>query len=388
MPKHSTSQAAPTQRFSLPREGQFWLAAVAALWLTGLVKGINLILLLAYLLLALWILNWWVARRSLRGLTAERVAPGPVFVGETAPRHVVVSDSGPQPLNGWDLHDDGSDHSATWFVPTMRPGDFLRLRAEQRFDRRGYYESRPLRAESSYPFGLVRQELEFGEPARTLVFPALGTINVERMRRWLQYASRPDERSRRTRRRLSNEVEFHGLRSFRPGDSPRWIHWRTSARRGELMVREFDQGTHFDLLMLVEAYEPEPPQPSQLEPAISLAATIAWQWSQEAGDHIVLGVAGSESVVTTGGSGAFPSQSILSSLATARGSRQPDVDGMIRKLEMTHLPTGPALLISGRPTVADDADRVSRRLHRPVAWIQAAAPPEFYVPPAALQTAS
>lgn len=377
----SPASEMPARRISLSREGRIWLFAFAALWVTGWVKGINLILLLAYLLLALWALNWLAAWRALRGLTARRISPGPVFAGETAPRHVEVCGAGPRRLTAWDLHDEGSDHDASWFVMNLRPGECLRLRGDHQFVRRGYYESRPLRAASAYPFGLVRQEVDFGVAARTLIYPALGTLNVERMRRWLLYASRPDERSRRTRRRLANEVEFHGLRSFRPGDSPRWIHWRTSARRGELMVREFDQGTHFDLLLLVDAFEPAPPEASHLEQAFSLAATIAWQWSPEAGDHIVLGIAGEEATVTQGGSGAFPSETILGSLAMARGSPKPDLPSLVSQLERTHLPTGPALLVSSRSTVAADADLVSRRLHRPVAWINAADPPEFYVPP-------
>ena len=58
---------AATRRTALPREGQYWLLAFIGLWLVGWMKGINLILLLAYLLFFLWALNWFVARRSLRG---------------------------------------------------------------------------------------------------------------------------------------------------------------------------------------------------------------------------------------------------------------------------------------------------------------------------------
>lgn len=390
MPSDSIAQASESQvrRMSLSREGRIWLLAFAALWITGWVKGINLILLLAYLILALWALNWWVAWRALRGLGAKRIPSGPVFAGETAPRHVEVCGNGSRRLAALDLLDEGAAHSASWFVMNLQPGECVRLRGEQQFAQRGYYESRPLRAASAYPFGLVRQEVDFGVAGHTLVYPALGTLNIERMRRWLLYASRPDERSRRTRRRLANEVEFHGLRSFRPGDSPRWIHWRTSARRGELMVREFDQGTHFDLLLLVDAFESAPAQQAALEQAFSLAATIAWEWSHEAGDHIVLGVAGEEATVTQGGSGAFPSEAILGALATARGSPAPDMQGLVKKLEQTHLPTGPALLVSSRASVSADADLVSRRLHRPVGWMNAAEPPEFYVPPTAHAAAS
>ena len=51
------------------------------------------------------------------------------------------------------------------------------------------------------------------------------------------------------RRHPAAQTDFHGLRTFQPADSPRWIHWRTSARRGELMVKEFEE-TPTDNLIL------------------------------------------------------------------------------------------------------------------------------------------
>src|SRR5438045_2527247 len=73
--------AGTKRRISLPREGRYWVLATIGLWLTGWFKGINLILLLGYLLLALLVLNWFAARRSLRGVAARRSVRGPIFAG-------------------------------------------------------------------------------------------------------------------------------------------------------------------------------------------------------------------------------------------------------------------------------------------------------------------
>jgi uncharacterized protein (DUF58 family) len=86
---------------------------------------------------------------------------------------------------------------------------------------------------------------------------------------------------RRGWRHEAAQADFHGLRPFRPGDSPRWIHWRTSARRGELMVREFEDVPGDDIVLVLAPGV-------DLEPAIAAAATIVWEWCRRRGDRLVL----------------------------------------------------------------------------------------------------
>jgi uncharacterized protein (DUF58 family) len=376
----TANRASSDRRTGVSLEGMVWLIAIGSMWLVGWVKGINLILLLSYMLLALWALNWFVARRALLGLTARRVGGPPAFVGSETPWRVEIACGADRPLAGCDLIDESAQHSVRWPILHLSPGGGERLRRTLRFGKRGTFECRPLRAVTSFPFGLVRQEVRFESNDRFVVYPAIGTVNMQRLRSWLMHASRPDERRHRTRRRMAQEVEFHGLRSFRPGDSPRWIHWRTSARRGELMVREFDQGSHFDLLLIVEAYEADS-ESSHLEAAISLAATLAWNWANDGGDRVVLALAGEECLVHATRDGRDPVGGALSCLANVRGSAQPDLDALAHRLDAIGLPHGPALFVSSRRHDHVATDRLSARLQRPLAYLDASDPPDFYVPP-------
>jgi uncharacterized protein (DUF58 family) len=375
---------ATTRRTALPREGQYWLLAFVGLWLVGWVKGINLILLLAYLMFFLWGLNWYVARRSLQGLRAGRRWGEAVFAGTPSHWQAAVANVGRRPQNGWLLVDEGPGHTVRWFIGRLGQGERARLRREIILPRRGWYECPPLRAVSSFPFGLVRQEVTFGEGGAVTVLPQLGTLHVGRLRRWLAQTARPDERARRTRRRLAHEVEFQGLRAFHPGDSPRWIHWRTSARRGELMVREFDQGTHHDLVLLLEPYAETDPSPA-LEAALSLAATICWTWTHGSDDRVVLGIGGEESTVVAGFGGPRQEFILLEALAAVRGTLRPNAAGLERKLLEVPLPLGPALLVSSRGD-SGMAEELSRRLDRPVACLDGTAPPSFYQGPEAISS--
>jgi uncharacterized protein (DUF58 family) len=297
---------------------------------------------------------------------------------------VEVENDDRRPRAGGVVVDEGPDHALAWPVPRLGPGESVRLRREVVLPHRGPYLCPPLRVSSSYPFGLVRNEVFRNPGDDLLVLPRLGTLHTGRLRRWLQQTARPDERARRSRRQMSQEVEFHGLRTFRTGDSPRWIHWRTSARRGELMVREFDQGMHHDLVLFVEPYLlPGDSNREALEAALSLAATVCWAWCREGGDRVTLGVAGDKPRVVSGSSGSEFALQLLRCLAEEPGARRPDTAALIERLRPLPLPPGPALVVSSRPGGGSVAGAVEAHLARPAACIDAMDPPTFYQPPAA-----
>jgi uncharacterized protein (DUF58 family) len=377
MPPNAPSPSRIHRRTTVPLEGQCWLLAGLALWLTGWLKGINLILLLAYLLLLLWGLNWLAARRSLRGVFAVRHVRTPVFAGLPVTWGLDVRVRGPRPQTGWEVLDEGPEHAVRWSLVNTPPGETAHLRRDVTLSRRGRYVCRPLRAVSSFPFGLVRQEVDFGGGEQLTVLPRLGQVHTGRLRRWLVHSARPDERARRSRRRLALEAEFHGLRQFRPGDSPRWIHWRTSARTGELVVREFDHGTHHDLVLIVEPFGEDA---EAVDAAVTLAATICWAWSKEAGDRVILAVAGQDPQVRVTGDNPGTVITLLEALAEAEGTTRIEAGLVARRLHERPLPPGPALLVSSR-TDAVTADALSEALDRPVAYLNAADPPSFYHPP-------
>jgi uncharacterized protein (DUF58 family) len=130
------------------------------------------------------------------------------------------------------------------------------------------------------------------------MLPRPGRLVRERLRQRLRGADPQAMRAqRRGWRHEAAQADFHGLRPFRPGDSPRWIHWRTTARRGELMVREFEDVPGDDLVLIFHA-SGSPGE--QFEAAVTLAATIVWEWCQRRGDRLILAVAGDEREVHDG----------------------------------------------------------------------------------------
>ena len=90
-----------------------------------------------------------------------------------------------------------------------------------------------------------------------------------------------DLEGRPTRDLSSNDVSFHALRGYVPGDDRRYVHWRTSARTGVLMVRQFEETRRTHLAVALSADPDEYGAAEEFELAISAAASLGSQALRE-----------------------------------------------------------------------------------------------------------
>jgi hypothetical protein len=95
------------------------------------------------------------------------------------------------------------------------------------------------------------------------------------------------------RRTGVQEGDFYGLRDWRSGDPRNRIHWRTSARRQTLTVRQYERRRQSELLLVVDLWEPEKSTDAdraRTESVLSFAATVLNEVCREAGSlvHIEL----------------------------------------------------------------------------------------------------
>lgn len=80
--------------------------------------------------------------------------------------------------------------------------------------------------------------------------------------------------------RAGTGTELFGVREYRSGDSLRRIHWRSSARHGELVVREYEPP---GLQTLTIVLDPEPPTTEVADQIARIAASEAWDCLREGG---------------------------------------------------------------------------------------------------------
>jgi uncharacterized protein (DUF58 family) len=311
----------------LTPEGQLWLLAVVLLLGVGIVKNINLLTLLGYVMLVLLLLHALVVGRRLRRLEARRHVEEPVFAGGSCAVEVRLRNLGSRARPSVLLEDPGPGPGASrldWYVDCLEGNARASFRGTFVVPGRGWHDWGPVAAVSGYPFGLVRRRVAVSAASRVLALPRPRTLSREGLRQYLRGADPRGERAhRRGWQHALAQAEFHGLRPFRPGDSPRLIHWRTSARRGELTVREMEDVPGEDVVLVLDT---DTAAGVLFEEAVTLAATFVWEWCQRRGDRLVLAVAPAGPVLD-GRTGPEHAWRLLEHLATVGADTASPVPG-------------------------------------------------------------
>ncbi|CAN5488127.1 DUF58 domain-containing protein [soil metagenome] len=113
--------------------------------------------------------------------------------------------------------------------------------------RRGLYEIGPLVVEHEDPYGMSRSTLALGEADRLVVVPAI----VELPTGGPNLAD-GEGSALLVQRRLTGNDDDVTTREYRSGDALRRVHWRASARRGQLMVRQEEHRSHPDARIVLD----------------------------------------------------------------------------------------------------------------------------------------
>jgi uncharacterized protein (DUF58 family) len=144
--------------------------------------------------------------------------------------------------------------------------------------RRGLFRIGPAVVEASGPFGLVRRFQVEPDVRFLTVYPRTVALGQG----W-PLGHPPIHQVPRRRSLFEDPSRFLGVRPFRPGDGLRRIHWRATARSGELQVKIFEPAVLAGALIAVEmgtaAYpdlkESEPEGDPRVEAVITAAASLA-----------------------------------------------------------------------------------------------------------------
>lgn len=136
-------------------------------------------------------------------------------------------------------------------ICSMFPGQEFSLRYTLSCVRRGYYQVGPLLLETGDLFGLVRR-FEAGEKAHYVtVHPEIVPLSTYRVA-----APKAVGEVRVERRIFEDPSRLHGVRAFQPGDKLSRVHWRATARTGELQTKVYEPSAMIGAMVCCDLYEP------------------------------------------------------------------------------------------------------------------------------------
>lgn len=170
---------------------------------------------------------------------------------------------------GGGLIDDSSDQPGPVLsVGPMASGAVVEDHYHLATPQRGWRDIGPISLEVTDPFGLATRRHRAVARHQVLVWP-----RIEDLAAWPENIEEATERRRRARIVAGAETDFHSLRRYEPGDDPHRIHWPSSTRYQELLVRRFETLQRPETLLFLET-DDAAATPETFERMVSAAAGI------------------------------------------------------------------------------------------------------------------
>lgn len=180
-------------------------------------------------------------------------------------------------------------------VPLLRPGaqhgEELTIAAH----RRGVIDVGPMTITRGDPIGLLRRELSWPEVQRIHVHPV--TVAIPSTAAGLIRDLEGTPSSTLT----DADLSFHAVREYVVGDSQRHVHWKSTAKTGRLMVRQYEESRHARIAVLLDLAADSYDGDDEFENTVSAAASLALQGVFEGRDVLfaVSGVISDHGATTT-----------------------------------------------------------------------------------------
>lgn len=218
--------------------GAVFTAGSLAVGLAAVNTGNNLLFLLLGSMLGVLVAGGWLSEQLLKELQVRRSTPRGCHANEEGVlRYTVVNHSSWVPGIGVQINEVGL--AAEGWLGGIPPEATREVLAAVQPTGRGVHPLEAVSVSTAFPFGLFRKSRQLQLHGEWRVWPALiaeaddsAPTGSSQLEVQLSPIAGPASSSR---------GEFRSLREYRWGDAPTDVHWLASARRGELVVREYQR---------------------------------------------------------------------------------------------------------------------------------------------------
>lgn len=264
-----------------------WFLVIIFLIGLALALQTGLVAFAGYVLLGVYLLSRWLARRWVQDLKTERKCDAtPREVGESTQVTVTLTNTGGVPIL-WVLIEDLIPELSVRQKPSRMSVKGKRIHAISlgarktkiirytvTFQMRGYYPLGPTLLETGDVFGLHRRHRVIGKPAYVLVYPRVVALSK------YDFASeRPIGEVRLQNRLFEDPTRTAGVREYQVGDPLQRVHWKVTARTGVLHCRVYEPTSLAGATLFVDFHTdgyPSRGEPYRSDLVVTTAASIAY----------------------------------------------------------------------------------------------------------------
>lgn len=344
------------------RDGRLLILAAAAFAFARVAGGaLPWFLFYATFGLVLAALAWaWHLERNLDCLIA--VDRDRLEVGQELRVRLRVENTSWIPLPWVEVEDDTPGHLVLNSTPRQATSAGVLasrvLEFALRARRRGHYPVGPLKLLTGDGLGLFQVRRQIISRQTVTVYPRVVRISGVPVP-----LGQPFGHMRTRQKAFQDPSSLADIRPYRPGDSFRYVHWLTSARRGELHLKEFEMNATTQMVICLDLEQKAHVRSDDLdsaETAISVAASLADLGARQ-GFEVGLLAGGRERHFVPPFRGMRGFQQILEVLARVEAEGHLPLVQMLRSEAATLAPRSTVVLVTARLT-AELAD-VALRLH-------------------------
>ncbi len=261
-------------------EGLRFFLITLGVGIAALNTGNNLLYLILAMMLNLIVVSGILSEQSVKKLSLSRSLPQNIFAG--SPFWVELRLTNLKKLTpsfSLEIEDMAEGHTimGSRYILKIPARQTISVSYSARVEKRGRYAFRGFRLTTRYPFGLFIKTREIRADREILVYPRVLPEQFRKIK------SPIDDTGRFPILKKAAEGDFLGLRDYQSGDDFRSIHWKSSAKLSNLMVKEFEAHQTDQLSLVLDRCVPGEAirdREGAFETAVSIAATLVLRLDQ------------------------------------------------------------------------------------------------------------
>ena len=207
-------------------------------------------------------------------------------------------------------------------LPDLSPRVDQNVRAELMPLRRGVLRLAAVSVAAPDPFGLFRSLRRIPAPQSVLILPKRYPITPFDLPGTMKYQQGGVSMASS----IGESEEFVSLREYRPGDPLRRIHWKSFAKTGKPIVKEFQEEFFVRHALILDTFSTQA-QSDVFEEAVSVAASLAYT-VQDQDSLLDLMFVGPQAYCFTSGRGVGQTEQMLEILASVQVCREKEFEAL------------------------------------------------------------